>query len=243
MDSIFIVGTGRSGTHFTCRALRGFNNIYEPLEGKESEDILKDIAISSIHHHDYPKNAINYYKNIKKRCPPNKIFLDQHHSNIFYVNDLQKIFKAPIFIYPDRPIEQIVASMLRHRGVLHWFDYAKQKRKNFIPVENQFLGIQDLDQLHKLKLHELCALRAIAHRNRACIMKNRGINIRFINYENLVNDQIKEFKSIFTEEELILMGDFDIVEKGKASSLKKFVEILNEKEISEIQNLYTQFGR
>lgn len=243
MDSIFIVGTGRSGTHFTCRALHGFQNIYDPLGGNENSDILKDIAIASIHHHEYPISAINYYKKYKKSTLPNKVFLDQHHPNLFFISKLHKLFDAPIFLYPDRPIEQIVASMLKHKGVLRWFDYAKKNRKNFIPIENQYLGIQDLCQLHEMKLHELCALRAIAHRNRAYVMKNRGMSIRFINYESLVKDQIKEFKSIFSEKEIDKLGNFNVAELGKTSSLQKFRDVLNEEEIAEIQNLTVQFGR
>ena len=243
MDSIFIIGTGRSGTHFTCRALQGFKNIYDPLDGKENGSVLKDIAVASIHHFEYPKNAIDYYIKVKKHIEKNKIFLDQHHPNIFYINNLSKIFTNPIFIYPDRPIEQVVASMLKHRGVLSWFEYAKNKPKNVIPIENQFLGIQELNQLQEMELYELCALRVIAHRNRAILMKNRGMNVRFLNYENLVRDQLAEFNEVFSEQEFDRLGDFDVVEESNSSSLHKFRDILQPQQLARIENLLKQFGR
>ena len=40
MKAIFVVGTGRSGTHFTARLLNGFENVYDPLNGKEKSKIL-----------------------------------------------------------------------------------------------------------------------------------------------------------------------------------------------------------
>ena len=243
MDSLFIIGTGRSGTHFTCRSLRGFNNVFEPLNGKENGRLLKNIALSSINHKIFPQSALNYYKKIKNELEVGKIFLDQHHPNIFYITELNKIFSGPIFLYPQRPIVQIVASMLNHQGVLSWFEYAKRKKISPVPIENQFLGIQDPDQLKQLKLHELCALRVIAHQNRAILMKNRGFDVRFLNYENLVKNQLSAFESVFSKNEITSLGNFRVVEESNFSSLRKFEEILSSKEIIEIRNLEKQQTR
>jgi len=65
LNSIFIVGTGRSGTHFTCRSISGFKNIFDPQTGKENVPVLKQIATSAIHHRSYPQIAKSYYSLLK----------------------------------------------------------------------------------------------------------------------------------------------------------------------------------
>jgi len=92
LNSIFIVGTGRSGTHFTCRSISGFKNIFDPQTGKENVPVLKQIATSAIHHQSYPQIAKSYYSDIKSNLKNDSIFIDQHHPNIFYCGiSMQKI--------------------------------------------------------------------------------------------------------------------------------------------------------
>lgn len=48
MDAVFIVGTGRSGTHFTCRSILGFSNAFDPHNGRECLETLRSVAQAAI---------------------------------------------------------------------------------------------------------------------------------------------------------------------------------------------------
>jgi len=240
MDSLFIVGAGRSGTHFACRSLHGFENIFDMFRGEENPSLLKDITISSLLHKQYPPSAIDHYEKMKEITLRENIFLDQHHPNLFYISEITKTFPSAIFLYTERPTLQVVASMLKHPGVLSWFDVAK-KNSGKIPFENQFLGIQERDQLQDMKLYELCTLRVIGHHNRAKLMKKRGFDVRFLNYENLLESQISEFENIFSRAELVQLGEFKSVEKSDKSRSKKYKKVLNEEEVRKINDLENNF--
>ena len=236
---IFIVGTGRSGTHFTCRCLHGFTHIFDPLSGKEKGDLLKSIAKAAIHHRAYPNTAVEYYKVIIQKSGAESIFIDQHHPNLFFTGEIVKLFNQPIFLYPDRPLYQIVASMMNHSGVLNWYEYARKSLKqvffgNQVPIPNQFLGVFSHEDLTDLPLHKLCALRSISHRNRANMLIKNGIDLRFINYERLVENQLNEFRRVFSNSELKQMGDFYQAEESERSTVTKFKETLDESQIRDV---------
>ena len=119
----------------------------------------------------------------------------------------------------------------------------KNKGINSIPIENQFLGVQNFDQLQTMKIHELFALRVVAHRSRAVTMKNRGFDLRFVAYENLVKNQFNELKSVFSQCEMSKLGKFQLVAESNFSSLQKFKEVSSSEEICEIHNIETRFRR
>lgn len=246
-QAIFIVGTGRSGTHFTCRSIRGFTNTFDPLLGKEKGRHLRSIAKAAIHHRSYPKSAIEYYKSVLQSASSEAVFVDQHHPNLFFAHEITKLFHRPVFLYPDRPIHQIVASMMNHDGVLNWYQYAKKNinRKilgDHIPIPNQFLGIFEAEDLANLPLHKLCALRVIGHRNRAKLLIKREIDLRFINYEQLVEDQLAEFTRVFTNDEFTTLGKFHSVEVSQKKSLSKFKETLSDAQVDEITEIEQRFS-
>ncbi|WP_146681714.1 hypothetical protein [Thioclava sp. F28-4] len=249
MRAIFVVGTGRSGTHFTTRLLNGFKNINDPQKGREHPRILKDVAQAAIHHKLPSSTTENYYReHISKDGP---IFLDQHHPNLFFTQHWSKKFEGITFIYPNRPTHQVVASMLRHQGVMEWYKYATNWKhrlryskgcgRPFLtppPFPNLFLGIENSAEIRDLPIHLLCARRVIAHRL-AYIRAGKDINsdMRSINYENLVGDPEKEFSRVFSNDEIEALGSFERREIPERGSLSKFREILNDKEVFEISEM------
>lgn len=239
--SVFIVGSGRSGTHYTARAMSGFENIHDPHNGREFSEILYPIAIAVIEHRTYPKKVKSYYSRVKHRfSDTGQVFIDQHHPNLFFVEDLRKIFPDnAVFVYPDRPIVQIVASMLKHEGVLSWYKYATKRRlfNRPPPYPNQFLGIRDENIIHEGPLHLLCAYRAIVHKKKMLELVRKYDCCRFINYENLVMDQEGELQRIFMADELQKLGNFTVKEKPLIESLQKYHDVLSKLQISEIEQL------
>lgn len=239
MKAIFIIGTGRSGTHFTVRSLKGFKNTFDPLGGNENHEVLMSVAKAAIHHQNYPEVAKAYFQREMKDA--SGVFLDQHHPNIFFLKELLSISEEIVFLYPFRPTYQVVASMLRHEGVLSWYSYATNWRQRLlkpIPFPNQFLGVQSLSDISKLPLHLLCAYRVLAHQDafQAANLLAPKI-VRKINYEALVSDASTEFLRIFKDNELKVLGEFKTIEPPQKGSLVKYLDVLSEGQISEIKEL------
>ncbi len=239
MRAIFVVGTGRSGTHFTTRLLNDFENTYDPLNGKEDPEILQNVAGAAIHHR-LPSTRIGkkYQKRLQHKAG---IFLDQHHPNLFFVTHWATLLEGIIFLYPQRPIYQIVASMLRHNGVMYWYQYAKKWRCRAIkklPYPNQFLGVRRLADIDALPPHILCAHRVIAHQKtfEHSVPKMNG-SLRSIEYEGLIDDPMREFSRIFSAAELTKLGKFSLTEQPNPHSLTKFHDVLTEEQVSEINAL------
>lgn len=239
MRAVFVVGTGRSGTHFLLRSLRGFSNTYDPHDGKEYGPVLNDISKAAIHHRLPSKETDDYY--LRRVSESVGVLLDQHHPNLFFAEHWKAHLDDVVFLYPDRPTVQIVSSMMRHPGVLAWYSYVKNWRRrtiNRIPYPNRFLGVESFREINNLPLHLLCARRVIAHRHAFeaahVMMPDR---MRRIFYEDLVSDPERTLTDIFTTEEQRILGSFKVVERPKKQSLSKFQDVLNAKQIAEIEEL------
>lgn len=244
MKAVFVVGTGRSGTHFTARLLNGFVDAYDPLSGEEDPAILKDVARSAIHHRLPSPATAQYYQEHLEETPG--IFLDQHHPNLFFVRHWAALFDGIVFLYPRRPTFQIVASMLRHEGVMRWYDYARRWQNRTIrrlPYPNQFLGLGRFRDINALPAHLLCTYRVIAHRRayERFVGELDGA-LRSVNYEALVYHPFDEFNRVFTADEIGKLGTFNLAEQPKAGSLSKYRDVLSDQQVDEIDALEWQEG-
>lgn len=243
MRAIFIVGTGRSGTHFTVRLLNGFANSNDPMNGSENPSVLYDIAKAAIHHRLPSESTTAYYRKMLNNSEG--IVLDQHHPNLFFVRHWSEIFEDLIFLYPMRPAHQVVASMLRHKGVMGWYDYAKrikQRTINRIPYPNRFLGLDHFSDIRTLPQHLLCAHRVFAHRRAfESTFSDKGNVLRGVKYEELVKDPAAEFSRVFSPDEMAALGPFTLVEKPKIESLAKYRDVLSDEQVAEIVALEAQF--
>lgn len=242
VQAVFIVGTGRSGTHFTCRALAGFANVTDPLGGNEDHDVLKQIALSALYHRPLPSGVLAYYAARKDALGPGQVLLDQHHPNIFFFDQLSRVFDDLVFLYPSRPVVQVVASMLRHKGVLSWYKVARDGLSPLsftrrVPLPNRFLGLRDRTDLDTLPPHLLCALRVLAHNREMARLTASDPRCRTIAYEDLVSDQRAAFEAVFDARERATLGDFEVVEQANPASLDKYREVLSPAQVAEIAAL------
>lgn len=238
LGAIFVVGTGRSGTHFLTRLLNGFERIYDPMQGKENRPILQKIALSAIKHKPLPRDVHNYYRAAFEEAGP-RVFLDQHHPNLFFAEEWIGRYPSILCLFPERPVHQVVASMMRHNGVLSWYSYAKE-RKNAWPglgvrYPNQFLGLMSKSEIDALPLHMLCAKRVMAHNRKFRELKRtHPDSVRAVAYENLVRDPEGEFRRLFREDELASIGGFTLKETPRAASLTKYKDVLTDGQVAEI---------
>jgi hypothetical protein len=245
VQAVFVVGTGRSGTHFTCRALAGFANVTDPLGGNENHEVLKQIATAALYHRPMPMSALAYYQERRAELGEGQVLLDQHHPNIFFFDEVSGVFDDLVYLYPSRPVVQVVASMLRHRGVMSWYQVARDGFSPLsftrrVPVPNRFLGIRSRADLDTLPTHLLCALRVLAHNRRMAELSAVDPRCRMISYEALVHDQEAAFATVFDAQERAALGAFAVVEPGNPASLDKYTDVLNPTQISEIEELEAQ---
>lgn len=242
MDAIFVVGTGRSGTHFTVRLLNGFEHARDPLNGKEAPEILADVAQAAIHHRLPSQATAQYYR--KHLQEGSGVFLDQHHPNLFSARHWAAMFPGAVFLHPQRPAYQVVASMLRHKGVMSWYKYARNWRQrtiNRLPYPNRFLGLDRFGDMRALPPHLLCAHRVIAHRRAfEGLVGDMNGALRGVNYEALISDPLAEFSRVFTADEIATLGHFTLVEKPNPVSLHKYRDVLSEEQVAEIEALELQ---
>jgi hypothetical protein len=239
MNAVFVVGTGRSGTHFTVRLLNGFAHAHDPLNGQENPAILKDVARAAMHHRMPSRATTDHYR----ACLDSGegVFLDQHHPNLFFARHWAEIFEGIVFLYPQRPVHQIVASMLRHRGVMDWYRYARHWRRRFldpVPYPNRFLGLAHASDISSIPAHLLCAHRVIAHRRAyEATVARGGADLRSIDFEALVDDPLAEFSRVFTRPELDRLGDFTLTETPDKATLTKYRDVLDARQVDEIESL------
>lgn len=232
LDAIFIVGTGRSGTHFLCRSLRDFENIDDFRNGQENLDVLYEITRLALTHSPLSSNIIEYYKKeIKTARKHDKIFLDQHHPNLFHVDQLIKEFPNAMFLATDRPIEQIVASMLNHNGVRSW---ANDKNNKTYAYPNQFLGVTSQNELDD-KLHIICSKRVNAHNSyREQLIERYPDQVRRVKFTELVSNQFDYFNKIFNKNEMESFGKYIKIEIANQTALTKFSKTISNKQLTDL---------
>lgn len=235
-NSIFIVGTGRSGTHYLCKSLLDFQNIDDNRSGKENFKILHSIACSAISNCVINKDVINYYQTQIDISTKNKnIFLDQCHPNLYHYNQLSLKFNS-LFLGIDRPTEQIVASMINHKGTSRWYSRLKNDYPKNVNYPNSFFGLETKSELYNLPQHLLYAKRVIAHKkiNQELLKYD---NFKLIDFENLISNKLQEFKKIFSNNQFSSFGQFNETEFSNPNVLFKYRDTLSSKQIEEIKKL------
>lgn len=159
---IFIIGTGRSGTHFLAKSLIQHSRITDLTGGSENPLVFPLVTSAAIDHEKQGgllPEIHKRYELLKKAAAPQD-FLDQSHPSLWFVEHLVDWFPRAIFIGIVRNPYSVVYSMLRHRGVRRWSEIWES-----FPTPNPFLGIR---RGHEQSFREMipverCALRWASH--------------------------------------------------------------------------------
>jgi hypothetical protein len=208
------------------------------LQGEESAKILYRIALSAMRDTGLPWAVRAHYRWLWLRAKlDGKMFIDQHHSNLFHIETLVRMFPSAIFIYPSRPPVQVVASMMAHEGVSGWYEKMR-KGELLVPFPNRFFGLDNIDQLQREPLHRICYYRVKAHQKAAVeAQKKFGNAVRFLDYESLVKDRAEAFSQVFSSEELDRFGRATHIVKSDISALSKYQERLTPEQIEDLEIL------
>lgn len=192
---VFVVGTGRSGTHWLGWTLDEHPDVRATIE---RSSIFRRVGAAALDprvetRHLHYLHARYTWEHLRSwpRC-----YVDKSHPNLWHVETLSRYFPEAKFLAMRREVHPTVASMLRHRGVMAW-----QARWREFPVPNRFLGITGplADVYDDLGPAAQCALRWKAHRDRVDRLVSDFDAERFlvVDYEDMAADYEKQARRIW----------------------------------------------
>jgi len=193
---IFIIGSGRSGTHLLGRTVGHINEVEAFIEDQKLFKEVTKVAINPKRSKSDIKKILKLYNTEFSRTKKSFV-LEKTHPNIWLVEDIQDYFETAKFIGIKRNVYATVASMLNHKGVLEWY--------NVLPLNqvNPFLGITDENReiFHDLPLESKCALRWKSHFDRLTYLERKfPKKVLVVDYEDFYND----YKGLMKELEMFL---------------------------------------
>ncbi len=228
---IFILGSGRSGTHWIGYILQAHPKIHATVEEEPAWGWVKRMAVEPDSRSElYPK-LVRYYQRQHHLSTP-RHYLDKSHPNIWLAEQLAESFEDALFLGIIRNPYATVASMLRHEGVRGWHDRWKE-----LPVPNRFLGITEADKANyeDLPVAVKCAMRWRSHRDQMEHLKSQlGERIMVVRYEMLFSDTATLLDEIG---EFIGLTSPIPLPHAKASSLNKWKGQLSSADVQYIHNV------
>lgn len=231
---IFVLGTGRSGTHLLGRTIGSHPMVEDHIEDPDYFYLAVKIAtIQDIGNPLYlkiqKKRLIRKYRSLVKNSSSNYI-LEKTHPNIWLAEELMKKFPNALFVGIIRNPYQTVSSMLNHSGVMSWYSKLPQHKPN------RFLGITEENKSYfgSLPIEAKCTYRWISHKQELQRLKE-VMNGRYLmmDYDDFVRKpdaytrQLSEFLGVenqFQPEEI------------KLESLDKWKKYLSDEQVDIIDS-------
>jgi len=230
-DPAFIVGTGRSGTHWIARSLAAHPDIRATIEVQPMFRWATRLALDPAANRHLLRRLVLAYRIQVLRSIP-RLYLDKSHPCLWLAEELHAAFPRAHLLGMEREPYATVASMLNHRGVLGW-----HRRWREFPVPNRFLGIdaQLAERYEELPMAARCALRWRSHHDRMSELETSlGEQFVRIRYEVFAADPVGELERI--QEFLGLSRPFPVPEV-KTESLTKWRGRLSDKDIEAIEDV------
>lgn len=228
---IFVIGTGRSGTHWLGYSLGDHPEIRATIEAAPMFGLSTKMALDpSLETRLFGILVLAYKWQLFRSAP--RLYLDKSHPNIWIADKLKNAFPKSLFVGIERNPYATVASMMKHKGVSAW-----HKRWKEYPIPNQFLGIStELARTYdNIPFASQCAMRWLAHHNRMNELKSAlGNDLFIISYENFAYNTEKVIHDL--QEFLGLKQPIPIPEV-RTDSLDKWRKQLSNEEINQIQNI------
>lgn len=163
---IFIVGTGRSGTHLVGYILGSHPDVRATIEVNPGFRWVTEMAINPSTREKHYWKLVWYYRWQHFRSVPNH-YVDKSHPNLWIAHRLAETFPKALFLGIQRNPYATVASMINHEGVRKWHE-----RWLEFPIPNRFLGIAESDvaEYEQRSLATKCAMRWKAHHDRLRVL-------------------------------------------------------------------------
>jgi len=228
---VFVIGTGRSGTHWLGHSLKNHPEIYATIEQRPMFSWATRMAMNPNLEHRYFRLLVWVYKTQLLKSAP-LIYVDKTHPNIWLAEELKDAFPNAQFIGIERNPFATVASMMRHSSVSAWH----YKWKEY-PIPNRFLGITEetADGYDALPLAKRCAMRWMAHRQRmGYLAKRLGDDLLVISYERFLH----ETETVCRDLEIFLgLSEALPIPPVKLESEQKWRTQLSQDDVRQIQDV------
>lgn len=177
---VFVIGTGRSGTHWLGYTLAKHPEIFATIEKPPMFRWATRMAMDPSLECKLFNRLVWAYRIQLLRAAP-LLYVDKTHPNIWLAERLKASFSNALFIGIERNPYATVASMMRHQSVAAWHRTWKQ-----FPIPNRFLGItrEIANRYDTIPLAAQCAMRWVAHRERVRELRvSLGTDLFVISYE------------------------------------------------------------
>jgi hypothetical protein len=198
---IFVVGSGRSGTHFLGWTIDAHPEIHSTIEDPRIFDAVVTMALNPRLEDRIFPSVVRLYRREHGRVP-DRHYADKTHPNLWFAERLAEAFPEAVFLGIRRDPFGTVASMLQHEGVRGWHEGWRD-----YPIPNRFLGITEelAPRYDALPLAAQCAVRWRSHAERMDEARRRlGERMWFVEYERLLTDtdtaldELQEFLGLAT---------------------------------------------
>jgi hypothetical protein len=183
---IFVIGSGRSGTHLVGNVLDSHPEIAATIEEPGIFETVTTMALDPSTEATLFPQLIGLYEEAHAKVP-DKHYADKSHPNIWLAEDLADSFDEAVFVGIQRNPHATVASMLRHDGVTVWHE-----RWRDFPVPNRFLGITEelAEEYDSLPMETKFAIRWRAHADQmARLRESLGPRMMYVDYDRLLQDE------------------------------------------------------
>jgi hypothetical protein len=225
---VFVVGTGRSGTHWLGYTLASHSDVTATIEVKPVFSWVTKMALNHTQESVFFSKLCRQYRKylIRTKTP---IYMDKSHPNIWLVEKLKAVFPDAKFIGIERNPYATVSSMLKHKKVASWHSRWKE-----FPIPNRFLGISEscAERYDGMSLVEKAALRWNAHHERLLELEKKfERSFMYISYEDMAQSQSDTLLRL--EKFLELNTPIDAPEI-KTESLDKWKKYLTDNDVASI---------
>jgi hypothetical protein len=185
---IFVLGSGRSGTHWLGYTLDGHPAIEATIEKPAIFRRVTNVALNPRRRPVVLPYLLWAYRREHRRVAP-RHYADKSHPNLWIAETLARWFPTALFVGVERSVYGTIASMLVHKGIL-----VHQEQWRRYPVPNRFLGItKEIAPFYDaLPVVAQCALRWRAHHEEMERVAERlGPRMLVLSYESMI-DQYEE---------------------------------------------------
>jgi len=190
---VFVIGSGRSGTHWLGYILEGFPETHVTIEKAPIFPWVVEMAQRPEREPELFPQLAGRYRAEHRRVLP-KHYVDKSHPNLWIAERLANEFPEARFVAIWRSLEGTVASMLRHEGVRHWVELWDRQLD-----ANRFLGVTDelISEYRDMSVAARCTVRVIAHyveieRLTAAL----GDRLHIVPYDRLQTDHDREVQRL-----------------------------------------------
>ena len=156
---VFIIGSGRSGTHLLARAFRNRSDASLLIEDKRIFGLVSHYTTGYNPKSVQFNDIVQKYKQLLSPLKTS-ILVDKSHPNIWICEDLMQAFPKAQFLGIHRGILATVNSMLQHPDIMLWYKLLD------LHTESKFLGITANNVKHFASWppEVQCACRVISHK-------------------------------------------------------------------------------